>query len=75
MGAAIFIGTMSVCACAGLLIGAMLGANRRAKDLEDLDRHWLGKFKLSDKLNVEDVARLKAEHAKELIRARAKRKL
>jgi len=35
----------------------------------------LGKFKLSDKLNVEDVARLKAEHAKELIRARAKRKL
>jgi len=72
MGAIIFIGTMSVCACLGFLFGGVMGANRRSKDLEDLDAHWRERIAEQDKMHAEDVKGLMADHTRNLAREAAR---
>jgi hypothetical protein len=51
-------------AIAGLLMGGLLGANRRAKDLQEQGEHYHKVIAKLEQTNREDVARLRAIHAK-----------
>jgi len=70
-----FVVTGALSFLAGFGIAAIRASAGQASRDEERDAYWREKFEQVDKLNAEDVARLKTEHTKELIRARAKRKL
>lgn len=72
----IVAGVGSVCACVGLVIGAMLGANRRVEDLQaqanELKSFYAKALAEQDRTHEEGVRGLRQEYESEITALKSK---